>query len=210
MRNFDNIYIIYKCGSGSHNKNRRAAGWRPVSYVVPKPDVSRGDVSQGRFPHERNVKIGSWFQTIYFDQETYIYTYENIHKNEVSQTNDTLRRRYFVGGSSRSLQSTSPAYSSTTQMTKHETLNMTRRTQALILVRQRPLLLQNISTRSKQPHNSLSSVVFRCSFESVPSNTFMPASIESKPFSQFDTVMVLFLGSGSCSSASSSTLCFQM
>jgi len=53
-------------------------------------------LNQGRFSYKHNAKMGTVVPDNLFDQETYIYTYENILKNEISQTNETLKRRHFV------------------------------------------------------------------------------------------------------------------
>lgn len=73
------------------------------------------------------------------------------------------------------------------------------------LTRQRPrLTLQDLLTTSKLTIPCLA-VAARCSFQSVSSNTLMPATVSPSHSVNFDTVMVLSLGS-----ASSGALCFRI
>jgi hypothetical protein len=64
------------------------------------------------------------------------------------------------------------------------------------------------SPHSKHPHNYLSS--YCCSLQSLSSNTLMPASVRPSHSTNFQTIMVLSLGSGSGSSASWRALCHRI
>lgn len=153
---------------------------------------------------------GQWCQTMFWPtKKTYLYLCKTYKKYEILQTNGNLRRRHFLFNCRQVIWIITT--SSAIQVVMHKSLKMTWRNQKLnsggTKISSSPSEF-HLLVGSKNPHNSLSSCCCCCSYESVSSNTLMPASVSPSPSVNSETIMVLSLGLGSVSSASSGVLCF--
>ena len=140
-----------------------------------------------------NGEGGSW-QSLLTNAKVTIHVCEKFKKKIT--TNDYLRRRYF-------LLNCRPVTWITFTTSKNtggdeRVWKWLTEIKSWTVARQKTfLLLQNLLIARKYPHNSLLLSAACCLFESMSSNTLIPASINPVTSVNFDTVEAFFLGSGS-------------